>query len=518
MVRALARALGLVTILLAVGCVSLKDDGHPDARLPGEESGVDGSESGVDGSRDAGADTTIVTEAAAPAPMPCASPGAWSCPGVGTPDLLVCNDGGLWQNAGRCPGDQLCDATDGGSPGTCRDPIAACSADGPGTLFCNDESILQCNADLLTTTSVQECAGAAPACEKGACAECHPGTSRCFEDAAHSVNTLQQCSASMTWVPVGCDAGAICNGVGCGGQSCDGIASVCGRDGDESCCTQLLVPGGQFKRDDDNGVTTTGGGGSATVSDFLLDKFEVSVIRFRKFVDAYPGSRPQAGDGAHPAVPGSGWQSAWDSLLPPDGPSLVNELYCSPIYATNHSQYWAPNINPLPITCVSWQVAFAFCAWDGGRLPTEAEWNYAASGGAEQRVYPWSTPPTSMDINANEAAYWTCPTCPLGNPVPVGSRWMGAGRWGHLDLAGNAWEWVRDEYSSTYVVPCDDCIQLVGDGSGQHIVRGGSFGDTPALVVSSSRLPLSDMALMNVSFRCARDVLTRAGLDAGDGG
>ena len=377
MLGAMSRALGLVAILLVCGCASPKDDGYPDAGLSREDSGVDVRETGVDGPYDTGlsredsgvdvretgvdgpydaaTDTTTVGDDDAEPPTPCASLGAWSCAGVGTQDLLVCSDGGLWQRGGRCPSDQLCDATDGGTPGTCRDPIAACSASGPGTLVCDDEAILRCNSDLLTTTSVQACAGSSPACENGTCAECHPGSSRCFGD------TVQQCGGSMTWAaPVGCDPGAVCNGVGCGGRSCESTPSGCGHDGDESCCTQLPVPGGTFKRDYNNGVTTTSGGAIATVSDFLLDKFEVSVSRFRNFVSAYPGSRPQPGDGAHPAVPGSGWQSAWDSALPQDGPSLEDELYCSPIFATYYGGYWTTNRDPLPVTCVSWELAFAF--------------------------------------------------------------------------------------------------------------------------------------------------------------
>jgi formylglycine-generating enzyme required for sulfatase activity len=52
---------------------------------------------------------------------------------------------------------------------------------------------------------------------------------------------------------------------------------------------------------------------------------------------------------------------------------------------------------------MDWYEAYAFCIWDGGFLPTDAEWNYAAAGGAQQRAYPWSNPPTSLTIDPSYA-------------------------------------------------------------------------------------------------------------------
>jgi formylglycine-generating enzyme required for sulfatase activity len=125
-----------------------------------------------------------------------------------------------------------------------------------------------------------------------------------------------------------------------------------------------------------------------------------------------------------------------------------------------------------PVNCLDWYTAFAFCAWDGGWLPTEAEWNYAAAGGSEQRYYPWSSPPTSTTIDASYAVYAS-----LG--VETGAQNVGSkspkddGKWGQSDLAGNVGEWMLDWYADTYPMPCENCADLAATFT--RVDRGGCF-------------------------------------------
>lgn len=92
----------------------------------------------------------------------------------------------------------------------------------------------------------------------------------------------------------------------------------------------------------------------------------------------------------------------------------------------------------MPVHYATWWEMYAFCIWDSGFLPTEAEWNDAAAGGADQRTYPWGT-----DLSPDNAVY----SAP--HPSTVGSKSpQGDGKWGQADLAGNMGEWTLDQYES----------------------------------------------------------------------
>ncbi|HEX7837548.1 MAG TPA: SUMF1/EgtB/PvdO family nonheme iron enzyme [Kofleriaceae bacterium] len=287
---------------------------------------------------------------------------------------------------------------------------------------------------------------------------------------------------------------------------CLGLPAICGDADHDDCCASSEVFGGTFYRgydvagDADSGTTDQ----PATISSFRLDKYEVTVGRFRAFVNAGMGTRskpPSDDSGAHATIPGSGWNRAWNLDLAASTPALIAVLKCHDL-AT-----WTDSAGPgdnRPINCVTWYEAMAFCIWDGGYLPTDAEWNYAATGGAEQRIYPWSVPPGSVVIDGEDASY-AClgdgsTSCAGTDLLPVGHKPRGDGRWGQSDLAGNALEWVLDG-SWFYLNPCIDCAELIHTDN--RLLRGGGF-DAPADTMRMRTHLATTPASGGFGFRCAR--------------
>jgi formylglycine-generating enzyme len=304
----------------------------------------------------------------------------------------------------------------------------------------------------------------------------------------------------------------------------------CGPAGDESCCVSLPVPGGTFYRSYD-GVTNEGTPSQqfltqdalATVSAFRLDRFEVTRARYERFVEAWLGGwRPAPGAGKHGHLNGgsgladvnggfeSGWVSSWESEVP------STQAEWDAVIATcgAWSSVWAAGAEEQanrPADCVGMRSATAFCIWDGGFLPSEAEWNHAAAGGAEQRVYPWSSPPTSAVIDCSYGNVWPpspglwCVPFQLddGRTTAVGrSSPKGDGRYGHADLGGNLAEWTLD-YHVPYETPCVDCVNhnVIPPSPAYNATRGGAF-DEPVWVGYRLNYPLDPY--FEVGFRCAR--------------
>lgn len=297
----------------------------------------------------------------------------------------------------------------------------------------------------------------------------------------------------------------------------------CGPSGATNCCASTVVPGNAagatlagepFYRSYDVAADQAypNQTSPAEVSDFRLDTYEVTVGRFRAFVNAGMGvaaTAPSAGAGAHARIPGSGWDAAWNANLATDTIALVTAINCS-----SPAQTWtnnAGNNESLPMNCLTWYDAMAFCIWDGGYLPSEAEWNYAASGGSEQRPFPWSSggstaidcgytnydienPPGMMCLNGAAGA-----TNRVGSESPRGD-----GRWGHADLAGNLWEWNLDWYAASYQTPCNDCADTTA--TPLRVIRGGGYSATAPFVRPAYRgdFGTPTRRLVNIGARCAR--------------
>jgi len=286
---------------------------------------------------------------------------------------------------------------------------------------------------------------------------------------------------------------------------CVGLAARCGG---EDCCASSVVPAGTFDRNSDRLYP-------ATVAAFRLDTYEVTVGRFRAFVNAGRGTQrspPAEGEGAHPMIAGSGWSAAFNVGLTADKSSFEDGIKCDPALFNAYSE--VPGVNDtLPMNCATWFEAVAFCIWDGGRLPTEAEWSYAASGGNEQRIYPWG--PT---IDTTRASYGCrsgdsmadpgAPLCAFNDYTAVGTRPTGKGRWGHADMAGNVWERVLDYFVDPFrLTPCVGCADLQPNAEGRGI-RGGSINWGVSYLRAVDRTPINaetpGTRNSTAGFRCAR--------------
>jgi cysteine-rich repeat protein len=270
--------------------------------------------------------------------------------------------------------------------------------------------------------------------------------------------------------------------------SCGGPAPLTCGGSDPDCCGSSTIPGGAFQRDSVADPLY-----AATVSDFRLDTYEVTVGRFAAFVADYPNSKPAPRSGRDPNdYVDPGWDPAWDAYLPADQAALTADVQCEPTYQT-----WGRG-DTLAMNCVTWYEAFAFCIWDGGRLPTSAEWNYAAAGGTEERTYPWSSPPANDHIDASYAVF-----APAEQVAPVGSKSpKGDGKYGQSDLGGNVWEWLQDWYAP-YASTCMDCADLVP--SVDRALRGGSFYDDASYLVTSTIDAYDPTYRVDyIGFRCAR--------------
>ena len=476
--------------------------------MPGEGDGSGGDTCASDGS-----DTAVG--------CPCAQSGALGCNGHAQSQTLICT-GGLWALRSTCPSGQNCDSRAGGTQGTCAPIDPLCTSATPNQAVCsNAATAVECGPDLVSDMLLESCSN--QACINGACrGACVPNATQC------AGNGVQTCGADGMWHATA-TCSESCSDGGCGSfPSClaggPGAGNDCGGSGGDAgtkdCCASFEVVGGTFDRSYDGvSVSFTNPNFPATVSSFRLDAYEATVGRFRMFVSAVVGGwRPDAGSGKHAYLNGgsglanvgvdagvseAGWSMTWNSDLDSSAASWNSDLAACPGTTwTPSAASGAGSLEHRPINCVTWYEAYAFCIWDGGFLPSDAEWNYAASGGDEQRVYPWSSPPSSTTIDCAHANYLNTPACSTG-PDDVGSESpAGDGKYGQADLAGNVSEWTLDSYAP-YVTPCSDCSNVAPLIS--PVTRGGSFQTKAAALVTSYRTMNPPMVRDgSVGVRCAR--------------
>jgi len=152
---------------------------------------------------------------------------------------------------------------------------------------------------------------------------------------------------------------------------------------------------------------------------------------------------------------------------------VTNREYGKFLAATNHErpEYWDNsefNQPDQPVVGVSWEDAVAYAKWAGKRLPTEAEWEYAARGGLKGKEYPWGDdfPVEQANCGNLDAQHeWDGPS-PVGSFEPNG--------YGLYDMAGNVWEWCSDWYGDTY--PSEKQTDPTGPASGEYrVLRGGCW-------------------------------------------
>jgi formylglycine-generating enzyme required for sulfatase activity len=213
---------------------------------------------------------------------------------------------------------------------------------------------------------------------------------------------------------------------------------------------------------------------------FYIDRTEVTVAAFAAFVGTHlEWSRTRI----PPTATNGKYLSTWAGDQPPAGS------------------------DSLPVNFVTWYAATAYCTSVGKRLPTEAEWEFAALGGQRGDVFPWgAAPPTARDANWDESDIH----------APVAVAHYAANAYGLYDMAGNVWEYVADRWRDHYSDP--DTLAIVSPDSvlalhpaaleaarGRHVIRGGSFdGGVVNLRVRYRDSHPADGAQPHVGFRCAR--------------
>jgi formylglycine-generating enzyme len=253
----------------------------------------------------------------------------------------------------------------------------------------------------------------------------------------------------------------------------DSLAQNIIPSGNTSNSGMILIPGGSFDMGADNNQASADEYPKhrVMIDSFYIDITEVTNAQFKKFVDATgyitTAERKPDWEVLKKTVP-PGTPKPADSLL--QAASLVFKQSIQPVPVNDYTQWWiwikganwkhpqGPTSSIIgkenyPVVQVSWDDAMAYCKWSGKRLPTEAEWEFAARGGLVNNIYPWGNEHVNTGkpkanswegkfpyLNERKDGYIT--VAPTKSYFPNG--------YGLYDMAGNVWEWCSDYYNQDY--------------------------------------------------------------------
>jgi formylglycine-generating enzyme required for sulfatase activity len=244
---------------------------------------------------------------------------------------------------------------------------------------------------------------------------------------------------------------------------------------------------------------------------FLIGPLAVTNARFRAFVEA---------TGHVTAAETFGWSFVFGGLLPDDFADTAG-VAAAPWWRQVFGADWAhpegsqsdlDGREDHPVVHVSWDDARAYCAWAGTRLPTEAEWEYAARGGLEQQRFPWGAdlePDGSHRMNVWQGSF------PAENRMDDG--WYGTAPadayppngYGLHNTTGNVWEWCSDWFAPEYYSSSPASDPPGADHGTHRVMRGGSYlchdsyCNRYRVAARSGNTP--DTSTGNLGFRCVAD-------------
>ena len=262
----------------------------------------------------------------------------------------------------------------------------------------------------------------------------------------------------------------------------------CNRDDDEDKPPEgmVLIRDGSFKMGSNDGIDHERPVHTVHLDAFYMDEYEVTHAQFKAFVDANPQWSKDNIDGKFHE---GHYLSDWDGTDYPVGKA-------------DH-----------PVVEVSWYAAMAYAQWAGKRLPTEAEWEYAARGGLAGKEYPWGRKyPWGSTItisNANYKANNINDTTPVGEYAPNG--------YGLYDMVGNVSEWCLDAYDADFYAASENSRNPIAGGKVDNfttiptdswrVLRGGSWNSGARLLRVADRGRNTPMGSNNnIGFRCMKDV------------